>query len=416
MSKKKEDKLAAEKPAFIEGCVKTNGIKAEDAEWLFEQLMPFAKYGFNKSHAAAYSLVSYITAWLKCHYTAEYLCSAMTEQGDKTLQFISDCKEYGLVVEPVSINDSQVMYSVENVDHVRIGFSAIKGLGEEADTIVAEREANGSFVSIADFVKRCGIKISSIKGCILSGACDMFTNNRETAFNYANELKEFVTAKNKAIVAEKDTTEIDEQIDSLKLMDTFELSTEKRLAYEINYLGIWMSGSPLDDYKDMFKPEYSTIANSNIGDNFKTIGVITAFNEIVTKKGEKMAFLTFVDKDSEQIDSVIFPKAYAKLIDLGIQDNMVAEVVGRIDEKEEDKQLVIEDIKLLKASTHNLYINCESYSMLHDTLVPIFEAYQSQTGLSIILKTPIGSENVAIKVSEDIIKELTAMNIEHACY
>ncbi len=408
MSKKKEDKLAAERPAFIEGCVK-NGIKAEDADWLFDQLMPFAKYGFNKSHAAAYSLVAYITAWLKYYYPAEYLCAAMLEQGDKTLQFISDCKALDLEVLPVSVNDSFVDYNVEKPGFVRIGLSAIKGVGTESEKIVAAREENGTFKSIKSMIERCGLKKDALEAIILAGACDMFTKNRENAAIFAEKCREAIATRKKIdakltelIESEADAGKIDEQkaklaeadkeVNALKLVDSYELRNEKRLAYESALLGMWITGSPLDDYQDMITDKHKSIAETMIGDKLLTIGVVTNFKEIITKKNEKMCIFTLLDKDSEAVKVVVFPKEYAAR-NFEITDNLVIEIEGEVEEdtratSENDgemndivKQVVLSTAKSLTSSIKTtFFINLESYSQIKDVLGPLVESYQSTSG------------------------------------
>ena len=424
MSKKKEDKLAAEKPAFIEGCVKTNDIKAEDAEWLFDQLMPFAKYGFNKSHAAAYSLVSYITAWMKYYYRDLYLCAAMLEQGDKTLQFISDCKTGELEVLPVSVNKSEEGYITEG-DGIRIGLSAIKGLKNDAKLIVENRGDKG-YASLTDFIKKNrDIKISSIVSCVLAGALDDFVNNRETAVTFAESYDEIYSKKleiEEKIVSLEDEKKIKEwttklnqtltELNNLNPRQTFELSDEKKRNYEALYLGMYLSGSPLDDY-DTSNPKYSSIDELLAGDTIVTIGIVNDFNEIKTSKGDLMCFLKLLDKDSNMTEVVVFSRQYRELGEL--EDGMVIELKGTYDYKKDSNdefQIVADKVKIMKQSHKELTINSVSLSDTKEVL-DILKAYQVSSGLNVSVKTVFGIRDLEFKVSTEVTKELEMYDKEY---
>lgn len=419
MSKKKQDKLAAEKPAFIEGCAKNN-ISKEDADWLFEQLMPFAKYGFNKSHAAAYSLVSYITAWLKLHYTPQYLCAAMLEQGDKTLQFQADCKAYGLEIYPVSVNKSMVNFSMENTG-IRMGLSAIKGLKNEAETIAANR-AEG-YESLTDFLKRSDVKSNSIKACILSGACDEFIRNRETAVNYANsylelfdkltQIKEKLNEvalieddKKKATKTKEWQAKLKTCLDNMNKLNprqTFDLSDDKKRTYEALFLGMYLSGSPLDDY-DTTNPKYVSIEVLKYGDRFCTIGVINDFREIKTAKGDKMCFFKLLDKDSVLTQVIIFPKTYKEL-NTELTDGMVIEIKGLLEEKDGESQIIADKIVCMAKSAKELIVSAKTLAEMAK-LLDVLTLYQVGTGLDAFIKTVGGLRKVSYKVSKDAVKEI----------
>lgn len=439
MSKKKEDKLAAEKPAFVEGCVKTNGIKAEDAEWLFDQLMPFAKYGFNKSHAAAYSLVSYITAWLKCHYTKQYLCAAMSEQGEKTLQFQSECKKYKIEVYPVSINKSDVNYSIDG-EGVRIGLSAIKGLKADANEFVAAR--GDGYSSITDIIKKAKVKSDSLKSTILSGACDEFIRNRETAIKYVEEFKDLYDKKLVALEKietysnngdEKKTAEwneklklIESDIKKLNPHQTFDLSDEKKRNYELEFLGMYLSGSPLDDY-DTENPKYNTAFRAFAEDEkFFSIGVVINYSEFKTSKGQRMAKCQILDKDSNTTDMVIFPRQFEKL-DFELTDGTVIEIKGTVEEnsngddsnesddseegtlKNIQLQIIADEIKSMKNSHKNLFVEAEGLKELSEIL-NILKVYSTSKGLNVKIAVLNSYREVSYQVSEEAYKALKEKN------
>lgn len=372
MSKKKELKLAKEKPNFIEGCKTTNNIPEEDADWLFEQLMPFAKYGFNKSHATAYALVSYITAWLKYHYRIEYLCAIMKTQPEKTAQFSADCKASDITIYRPDINNSHADYYPYK-DGIIIGFRAIKGLKSAADVIVFEREQAGQpFDSIESIVEKTAIGASHLAKLINAGACDDFTVNRETAstevVEYSDLWKKVKTRldKLKELNAQTSLTEKEEkarlvaiasknaEITSLRnemrtviKKHVVPLSTEKRLLLEVEALGMWVTGNPLEDYDTKDLDTLDGISEKTDGTKLKMAAVITEDKVIKTKKGDRMAFLTITDKNGESISAVCFPKTFEKYQD-NIQSGSIIKIDGHKDSDNNDEpQIVIDDIALL---------------------------------------------------------------------
>jgi len=419
---------------FIEGCVKTIGAKAEDAEWLFEQLMPFAKYGFNKSHAAAYSLVSYITAWLKLYYPEEYLCCAMLEQGEKTLQFLNECKNYGIEVLPVSVNNSIVEYSVEAKGKVRIGLSAIKGLKAEGEKIVAARGTK-AYTSLDDFITRCDIKANSMEAVILSGACDEFVKNRDIANQYTKDRLAALESKNKAeanveelqsLLASGELTEkeytakerqlkgwqtkltnAEEVLSSVKMPSCFELSNREKCAYELKYLGMFIGKSPLDDF-DLSDPKYKVIADVKEGDKITTIGIVFDYRKIQTKNGDDMAFLKLIDKDSSEIDCVLFPKTFAKL-GLEIEDNMVVELSGRMSENQDgEPQIEVWSVSAAEKNNELLLIDANNLELLERVIIPELPNYRVKFGgIKFCLANCMGElRDGAFNVSKEVIPVL----------
>ena len=437
MSKKDEVKLEKMRPGFIEGCMK-NGISKEDANWLFAQLRPFAKYGFNKSHAAAYSYVAYITAHAKCYYPAEYLCSAMTEQGSKTLQFISDCKKFGIEVKRVDINKSDIDFTVESENVIRIGFSAIKGLKNEAFKIVEARK-DGLYTSIKDFVSRTNLKKNSVNAVILSGACDDFSNNREATASFVEELSLIMEDIDKCAVRLTEITEQPEETDAElkaknRLLTQWEnklaaaqasydncyeaprapLSVESKLAYESQFLGMWVSGSPLEDY-DL--SGYKSIEEFDAG-RCKIAGVITGLNVFTTRAGAKMATFTLLDKESVSIRTVVFPNQFEMLTD-SIRNNAVVEIRGSINYKEsgededDEKQLIVDGIKMLSAKVDFLTITAPKVQLFAE-IEDLLHNHRAENGMAVHIIDWFGNvRNVMFSVSENIVSELNAKNIEY---
>lgn len=429
MSKKKVDKLSAERPAFVKGCKETIGASEEDSNWLFDQLMPFAEYGFNKSHAAAYSFISYITAYLKCYYTEEYLCSVMLEQSDKTFQFQNDCKRYGIEILPVSVNSSSVNYSVETKGKVRIGLSAIKGLKTESERIVEDRK-NDSFKSLKDFIEKCNIKINSFEACILSGACDEFINNRDIALDFAKDYKKAYETKTsiekkafeienalKTNLSDKEIKNkekqlktwkdklvvINNKLNEMEMPNTFSLSNKEKCAYELKYIGMFIGKSPLDDY-DFSDKKYSDLNNVYYGDKVNVVGIVFDYKEITTKTGKNMAFFKIIDKDSIECNCVIFNKTFENM-DVKINDNMLVTIKGRIGEDlNEERQLEVFSINLFEKTNELLLIDASDTNLLEKVIIPAIKLYHSKTGLKFAFSNFMGKyRDGSFNVSNNIL-------------
>lgn len=400
MSKKKVDKLAETRPKFIEGC-QGNGINSDDANWLFDQLMPFAEYGFNKSHAAAYSDVSYITAWFKTHYPKEYLCAAMLEQGDKTMQFQSNCKNYGIEIRPVSVNGSDEDYSVVSDTAVRIGLSAIKGLKNGSSVIEKERKKNGKFENIKDFLSRCGLKSNEFEACILSGACDSLIDNREKAVvtakaflsTYASYKKAVEKAGEAALKIDgtkkakdalekckKNVSDLQNDMNNITFESAFSTPDNVKLAYEMEYLGMFLSGSPLDAF-DLTNEKYCQISDAVEGDRVGTIGIVSKSRTFLTKNGDKMASFTLLTKDSDFIEVVVFPRDFSQ-INFELEDNMVVEVFGELQSRDEDLQIVASCVNKMEVSYKTIRILANGFDeaiRIAQILVP----YKNKNGLTV---------------------------------
>ena len=362
MSKKKEDELRAEKPLFVQGAIDNGTGTKENAEWLFEQLMPFANYGFNKSHATAYSYVSYITAYMKEYYPKEYLCSAMLEQSDKTSQLLSDCKRLNINVRPVDIRLSKENFTVEDDTSIRMGLSLIKGLKNDAQTIV---DASKNIQTLEDVAKIENCKINSIEACILSGACDNLitengkeVTNRNKAFDYVKVLKE-INDNTKAIETKINDLLLESPINEKSLSNAYnkkeelyklrkdtvynpfyKTSDKEKRAYELEYLGLYTSGSPLDGF-DL--RESDNINDKSDGDKLKIIGVVNDFKEITTKNGDKMALFRIFDANNNNTKCVCFPREYEKL-NFTLDDDKVIKIVAELKEEDEQKEIIVSKI------------------------------------------------------------------------
>lgn len=457
MSKKHEDELAKIRPDFVAGCAK-NGISEEDANWLYDKLMPFAKYGFNKSHAAAYSLVSYMTAWLKFHYPAEYLSAAMGTQGEKTAQFVEDCTTYNFTIYGPDINKSQADF-IPYEDGIIVGLKAVKGAKQAAELITEERKLNGEFKSLEDFAERVKIKSNELEKYVLAGACDNFTNNRKIAgeqirdykdiYNDLSDLRSTVDEKSGLVEQLKtqiESTELnDENTKEIKKIQNSIKSAEKaikeksdkinetekilstiittnniplensqKLAYEAELLGMWISGNPLADYNtDGFKT-VTDLEELNIGKSVKFAGIVSSSKVIQTKSGQKMAFLKANDRDGRIIDLIVFPMTYDSCKNL-CEKGTAIQVAGKTDSNDDGSvQLIAEDIRRLSPKTKTLFISVNDIVQLCDLYDILLQNRLNDGGIlcKVYNKELKEINKILFKVDPMVINELTEKGYE----
>ncbi len=371
MSKKHLDELLLEKEAFlhgdaarnIDGCEK-RGINTEAADELFERMTAFASYAFNKSHAAVYSYVSYITAWLKEHFPAEFLAQAMNEATLKKLPgLMAEAKRYGIRVLPPSINESEDDFSVVSDNEIRFGLGMVKGVKSATEEVTKER-ANGRFRSVKDFFDRTNVNSGAVTALIKAGAFDSFTSSRKALLSVADDIKNASAsikkaraALTKALAEGKDTSKAETSLlrakqaaDEILIPFSMPDDPDEKLRDEHEVLGTFVSAHPLDNYeagKDMageVEPSYGK------GDTRTIVGVISDLRIVARKKdGKSMAFFTLED-NSGMIDTACFTDSYAKYGSM-IEEGRVVEITGTVNqdydeyEEAETLQLVVGEVK-----------------------------------------------------------------------
>ncbi len=329
MAKKKLDVMLKEKDIFLAGA-KEKGVPAEAAERVFDKMSEFAKYAFNKSHAAAYAVVAYRTAWLKCHYPREYMCALLnTVMGynEKVGEYIADCARMGIKILPPRVNESGTSFSVEGND-LRFGLAAIKNVGALfADRVIAER-ARRRFDSIEDFLDRCA-KLGSIKtfeSLATAGALDEFGLQRSHILAGLAQALETVS-KDRSRNSEGQISLFGGESSFKESAFEFPKSTlpellkSEMLKGEKEMTGLYFSGHPLDGYGDILKRtgaltlekireglENKTIKKNNL---IKFIGLVTKKRSKVTKKNDIMAFIEAEDETGE-CELIAFPSLYTE--------------------------------------------------------------------------------------------------------
>ena len=341
MSKKKASVMAEEREKFIygdgdevPGCVK-NGIPVEAAETIFDEMTDFAKYAFNKSHAACYAVVGYQTAWLKAHYPVEFMAALMTSVMDnaaKVSGYVEECKKMGIQLLPPDINEGYKQFSVSD-GKIRFALAAIKNVGRGAvDALVKEREENGPYTSLTDFCNRMEggeWNKRGIEGLIKGGALDSFGGFRSQYMTiYKNILDGIGQARKNNIEGQLNLFDLGGSDDVFQqkdeLPDIPEYSPRDKLAMEKEVLGIYVSGHPLAEYEEVLRRKISHTSldfippeededRLQVEEETKVIvgGMAAGISVKYTRNNDKMAFLTLEDFQGS-MEVILFPKVYEK--------------------------------------------------------------------------------------------------------
>jgi len=323
MGKKKVEVMQKEKISFIEGA-RNNGYTKEVAEGIFEMLLPFAGYGFNKSHAAAYSVVAYRTAYLKANYPAEFMAANLTNEinsPDKFTQYINETKAMGIGIAPPSVNHSDKQFNV--VDGTIVyGLQGIKNVGEAAvESILRERESHGPYRDFLDFIGRCEAKALNSKlleSLINSGAFDGMGDNRPTLLaNTEAAVKYMQKRRENEAYGQASLFDAEEEAS----METFTMDKVpdstllEKLEIEKDLIGFYISGHPMDIYREVWKRcvtvDLGQPDRIPKGRQINLVAMVIGIREIVTKggAGDRMAFLQISDFNGSA-EGVVFPKIW----------------------------------------------------------------------------------------------------------
>lgn len=363
MGKKQQEVMEAQRNSFIRGCIK-NGIDEKTAEKIFEEISYFAGYGFNKSHAAAYALVAYQTAYLKAHFPVEFMAALLTSvrhNTDKVAQYIAECRHMGIEVLPPDINESLEVFAAVD-GKIRFGLTAVKNVGENvARAIIKCREEKGRFVSFSDFcekMEQAQLNKKAVESLIKSGAFDSQGAKRSQLMRIYEDVLSRAHKNQKQ--AAQGQLSLFEMIDGGEAMDDDlpdipEYPQSEILSMEKEVLGLYLSGHPLKEYEDILNRK-TTLKSSDlkgdeidIEDNSQvTVGGIITDIKMKSTKGEKlMAFITLEDLTGS-MEIIAFPTVYEKFSDRLKQDSKVL-IRGRVDLKEEEMpKIIAEEIEPLE--------------------------------------------------------------------
>ncbi len=354
MGKKKPEEMAKQQERFMKGALE-NKIPEAKAQRIFDLMAMFAEYGFNKSHSAAYALVSYQTAYLKCHYATEYMAAILTSEKDNTdkvIFYINDCKAVGITMLPPDVNESVRDFSVIADQTIRFGLAAVKNVGEGAiESIVSARQEGGKFESLFDFCERVDLRRVNkrvLESLIKCGAFDFTELARAALLTALDQAIDLAQSKQR----DRQTGQtglfdlLDDVLTHPELPDVHEWAERQLLAYEKESLGFYITGHPLAHYEELLS-QYASVDTACLvecGDKqeVRIGGVVSKMREITTKRGDRMAFVTLEDlKGSCEI--VVFSDVYQEAMSLIKGDHPVF-VVGSADTDGENAKVIASEI------------------------------------------------------------------------
>lgn len=356
MSKKKHDVMEKERMTFIEGAQR-NGIDSAAANSIFEDMSSFASYAFNKSHAAAYSLVAYRTAWLKCHYPQQFMAALLTSVLDQTAKvsgYINECNRLGISVLPPDVNTSYEGF-VARDGKILFGLLAVKNLGRALiGAIVEERTKNGRFESFYSFCKRVysrNFNRRAVESLIYSGALDcMGLNRRQMLIMLPSILSELESDRDGALSGQMNFFTLlgEESKAGPEIPDADELAPDEKLLREKEVIGFYVSGHPMAGYSQLAdKLGCANIFDLTEGEGFadnskvSVLGIITSVKKKVTRSNAEMAFVT-VEDVSGNIEALLFPKTVAASSALLFAGNIVL-LKGRLSLREDKEPSIVCD-------------------------------------------------------------------------
>ncbi len=385
MSKKKGDVMQKERQAFVygdeeggvPGCI-ANGIDEKTANKIYDEMIDFAKYAFNKSHAAAYAVVSYQTAWLKYYYPVEFMAALMTSMIDnppKVAEYIYSCRQMGIEILPPDINEGVGNFSVQD-GKIRYGLAAIKSIGRPViESIVRERNERGKFKTLKDFIERLSgkeVNKRTIESFIKSGAFDGLGGTRKQFMIIYVQIVDQVNQERKYSMAGQlslfDMVDDDQKAEfDIPLPKVGEYEKETRLAFEKEVLGVYLTGHPMEEYEEKWRKSISKTTLdfqldketgvAKVHDGAKEIigGIIATLAIKYTKTNKTMAILTLEDLLGT-VEVVVFPRDYEKYKEYLQEENKVF-IRGRVSEEDDaPSKLICESVVPFSQTRKELWL------------------------------------------------------------
>ena len=442
MSKKKTSVMEKERQNFIygnpeenvPGCI-SNGIDEKTANKIYDDMIDFAKYAFNKSHAACYAVVAYQTAYLKTYYPVEFMAALMTsvvDNTDKVAGYIYACRQMNIQMLPPDLNTSDMEFSVED-NAIRFGLSAVKSLGRPTIKAIIDERNKSRFTSMQDFISRLYTDLNkrTLENLIKSGAFDTFGNNRRQMMSvYARMLDNEAKQGKDAISGQMSLFDlVDESEKSqfeIKMPDVSEYTKEDILAFEKEVLGVYVSGHPLDEYAAMWKKHISAMStdfeiDDETGepkvkvDSKATIGgMIMAKSVKPTKTGQLMAYLTIEDLVGT-VEVIVFPRTFSTYRNI-IEGTDKLFITGRVNANaDENAKLICESVVPFEDVPRKLWIRFASEEEYLKKAADLAEELKYSDGKdSIIIYCTKENKRIAlpqsrnIRITPDILASLRA--------
>ncbi len=415
MSKKKASVMEKERKNFVygnevegvPGCI-SNGISEEVAHHIFDEMTDFAKYAFNKSHAAAYAVVSYQTAYLKHYYPLEFMAALMTsviDNANKVSDYIFTCRQMGITILPPDINEGEGNFSTDQ-GTIRYALSAIKGVGRSViEAIVEERTLGGKYLTLKDFILRLSgkeVNKRTIESFIKAGALDSLPGTRKQKMLTYLQILDGVNQDRKKTIAGQislfDFASDEEKLEyEQEIPDVGEYSKDLMLEFEKEVLGIYVSGHPMEEYEELWRNCITATAGdfaldeetdkSKVVDGTIAVigGIISSKTVKTTRNNSIMAFITIEDLISS-VEVIVFPRDYEKYKDLLVEDNKVF-IRGKVT-AEEDKpaKLICQQMMLFDSIPKEVWIRYpskEEFVKDEQNLYDILSKYDGEDKVSI---------------------------------
>jgi DNA polymerase-3 subunit alpha len=372
MGKKDKEKMAKERKNFIEGCARTNKIPEQKANAIFDLLEKFAGYGFNKSHSAAYGVISYQTAYLKAHYPVEFMAGLLSNEINNTEKisvFVGECRRMGVSILPPDINKSGLKFIPETVagiadpgyKAIRYGLAAIKHVGEIAmETAIREREQRGDFTSLEDFCTRLDSRVANrkmLESLIKAGAFDFLGRDRSELFDCIDDaVGASAAAQRDRIAGQVSLFDQATASTTSRKRQTMPWSEHQKLSYEKELLGFYVSGHPLDAYADVFAAKnYRSIASLGDLDDrapFKIAGAIVEVEKKFTRKEGKPFAVVWIEDQTDMLEVVVWNEVYLK-VSGALVAGRVIEIKGTLDKRDDIPRAMAQEIKTLSPRKPN---------------------------------------------------------------
>ena len=444
MSKKKAYVMEQERKNFIygnpdegvKGCV-NNGIDEKVAGKIYDDMIDFAKYAFNKSHAACYAVVSFQTAYLKTYYPVEFMAALMTSVIDNTSKvagYIYACKQMNIGILPPDVNESQMEFTVEN-GKIRFAMAAIKSLGRPTiQAILKERGENGSFISMQDFVTRMSHALNkrAIENFVKAGAFDTFGHTRKSMMIVSESMLDSAIKHNKDSMTGQMSlfdfaAEEDKKAFEIRIPDVAEYTKEELLGYEKEILGVYVSGHPLDEYTGMVNKYITNVSSDfevddELGETKARDGAIATIGGLITektikttKKGQLMAFLTVEDVVGT-VEVVVFPNSFTAnrvVIDHAEKVFVTGKVQANVDE---NAKLICDKVVDFASIPRKLWIRFASLSDYEDKKDELYGILYNSDGKDTVViyctkenKRLTLPASRTIRVDSELIQKLQSM-------
>jgi DNA polymerase-3 subunit alpha len=442
IGKKIPEIMDREKKAFVEGAQK-KGVPGQVAERIWNLIDYFSGYGFNKSHSTAYALISYQTAYLKAHFPIEFMTALLTSETgntDKVVRYIEECRKMGIEVRPPSVNESFSEFTCVG-DHIRFGLAAVKNVGVTAiESILESRKVKGPFTSFFDFTRRVDLRTCNrkvLESLIKCGVFDGFGSHRSQLMALIDKALEMGASFQRdrsrgqlSFFAGQSSSPDTFQDQNLDIPDIPEWPESQRLAYERELIGFYVTSHPLSKYAKVLK-NYATVSTDTLSEcrdqsEVTLGGMIDQVKEIVTKKGDKMAFLTLQDL-SGSCEVVVFPDLYQSSLPLVKKDSPVF-IRGKINARDDIPKVLAEEIVPLedvkKRFTRLVSIDLKTAGLEADLLKQIrkiLERYKGSVPVYLTFKDPQGKtavlhsgEEVKVEPNDQLFEALEQLVGENA--